>query len=454
MPNRPVVVHLLLVAWGALALPAAGVAPDALLEPETGAAARLVASLDEPTATLAREVFEQNPELARLAASARAAERRAPQVAALPDPMASLTAFLLSPETRVGPQIAAATISQRLPWFGKLELREREAMLRAAAARAELEARQIELVTELRRQLLELAFLDAEERAVREDRRTLERYEELARARYETGVGLEQAVVKLQAEISRDDNRLLQIAHRRATLAASLAALRAVRPDELPARPALAPPGEAPDLDLETLRSLSRDRRPEVARARALAGAAEAGSALAAKENRPDVTFGLGYTAVGRREDAPGRAIPPVGNGDDIVGFTVGVNLPVWKARIVAGIEEAAEREAAAADQLRATETEIDRVLDELVARLPLVRGQLRLFDTLLVVQAEEALRSAEAAYAAGSAGALDLLDAERVLLEVRVGTARLRADYLITLARLEGALGGPLAATTSGDPT
>jgi len=93
----------------------------------------------------------------------------------------------------------------------------------------------------------------------------------------------------------------------------------------------------------------------------------------------------------------------------------------------------------------------IDQGLGELAARLPLLDEQLALFTGLLSTQAEESLRSAEAAYAAGSAGALDLLDAERVLLEVRVGTARVRADSLIARARLDGALGAPLASLSVG---
>lgn len=88
----------------------------------------------------------------------------------------------------------------------------------------------------------------------------------------------------------------------------------------------------------------------------------------------------------------------------------------------------------------------IDRELGELAERLPLTRSQLELLDGLLAVQTEEALRSAETAYATGTLGALDLLDAERVLLEVRIAAARTRADYRIAIARLEGALGVPIA--------
>ena len=68
---------------------------------------------------------------------------------------------------------------------------------------------------------------------------------------------------------------------------------------------------------------------------------------------------------------------------------------------------------------------------------------------TCSIVQARQSLLSAESAYAAGTAGALDLLDAERVLLQVRVAAARARTDLEIAYARLEGAVAGPLEVTS-----
>jgi outer membrane protein TolC len=59
-----------------------------------------------------------------------------------------------------------------------------------------------------------------------------------------------------------------------------------------------------------------------------------------------------------------------------------------------------------------------------------------------LLPQAQEALSSTEAAYETGQLGTLDLLDSERVLLEVRLMHERHYADYLVALANLERALG------------
>lgn len=415
-------------------------------------AARLHATLPTPLGALVGEILARNPDLARARAAAEAADLRPAQVRALPDPMASLTAFLSSPETRVGPQRASATISQRLPWFGKLRLKEQQALLRAAAARLEVDARRLELVTEARRLAWELAYLEAEEAAVRTDRDTLSHFETLARARYSSGVGLAQAVIKLQAEITRDDERLLRVAKRRADLRASLNALRDRSAGEpLPRFELSEPPAEIPPHDPDELVAVADAHRPEVARSRLLIDAAQLGIRLAEKEYRPDLSVGLGYTLVGERDDPAGRAMPPAGNGDDIIGLTIGLDLPVWRESLAAGVLEATALETAAGEGLRSLLARIGRDLGDLTARLPLTLDQLALFEDLLLIQAEEALRSAEAAYASGSQSALDLLDAERVLLDIRIASARTLADALILQARLEGALGVPVE-TLPGD--
>ena len=441
-------------AWGQPATSPEPVPPSAGKAPRLMAADRLAASLPQPLQSLAREVLERNPDLVRARREAAAAALVAPQVGSLPDPMASLTPFLASPQTRVGPQQLAAGISQRLPWFGKLGLREQAALYGAAAASAQAEARAVALVTEARRIYFDLAFLDAQGQEVRSDRSTLAHYEELARARYASGVGLEQAVVKIQAEITRDDSRLLDIATRRQTLLASLNALRDAD-QETPAPPLALPAAVAsPALAFQALEEQAMQARPEVAQARARIAEAGTRVELAKKEYLPDVTLGLNYTVVGARDDAAGRAMPPEGNGDDAIGLTAGINLPVWRKRLSAGVQEAAERELAAQAGLRSVAADIDRNLGDLLDRIPLTAEQYRLFDRVLTVQAEESLRSAESAYSAGNLGALDLLDAERVLLEVRVSAARALADLEIALARLEGAVATPLDDLAAGKAT
>ncbi len=401
-----------------------------------------------PGHELFREILSRNPEVLALEAAARASAQRAPQVAALPDPTLGLTAYLWPPETRVGPQRFMASLSERFPWFGKLGLREKAAVLEAAAARASVEAARLRVLTEARRLADELAFLDAFEKVVREDRATLAHYEELARARYTSGVGLEQPVVKLQAEITKDDGRLLDIATRQADLRAGLNAL-GDRPQDAPL-PAFVLPTPR---ELRPARAELRERalalRPELAAAAARIERARILVALAKKEARPDVTLGLVYTAVGNRTDAAGVASPPPDNGQDVFGITGGVNLPIWSRKIAAGIEEGVQKEHQAEEEKRSLVAAIDRAVGDLTSRIPLTWERLRLFENVLLIQADQSLRSAETGYESGTLNALDLLDAERVLLDVKIATARARADYAVAIDQLEGAVGVPLDSFT-----
>lgn len=445
--GRLLAVTLLLACFDEVPLAAQTTSGDTDLK---GPAVRLARSLDDPSLrSIALETLERNPGLAGAAARARAAALKAPQVRALPDPMLGLTAFLAPPETRVGPQRLMATVSQRLPWLGKLALGERAAVLEATALAADLEAKGVELVTETRRIWYELAFLESNREITEEFRRHLAKHEEIARTRYATGVGLGQGVIKLQAEITRLDSRLLEIRDRRAGLTARLAALRDRPRAELPERPRL-PRLDSLLLDRQRLEERALELRPELAAATARIARAETLEELAEKRFKPDFTLGLTYTAVGRRRDEPGRLQPPPGNGDDVLGIQGGVSLPVRRGSLRAGLEEARELRQAADESRRAARARIAAELDELTDRIPLGWRQLRLLEDVLIVQAQEALDSARAAYVAGRLNALDLLDAEHVLFGARTAVARAAADFAIYLARLEGVLAEPLEEETA----
>lgn len=415
---------------------------------EPSPTAAIVASLGDSTLrVLIDEVLARNPRLAAVAARAAAARQEPPQAKALPDPMFAITTYASSPETRVGPQILMGAVSQRLPWFGKLGLREQAALQKARAFDAQVEGQRLSLVTETRRLYYEIAFLDAWSKVVAEDRAMLDHYEELARSRYVSGGGIEQAVVKVQAEITKDDVRQFEIANRRVALAAELNALRD-QAQTTPIGPLVLPSYGEVTFNRAALRDRALNLRPEMAGAGLEVAHADTMLALARKEYKPDFTVGISYTLVGPRGDAAGIAMPPPDNAKDIVAISASVNLPFHRGRLKAGVEEAAQLRRVAEEGKREVVTQIDRSLGELTERVTLTWQQLRLLKDVLEVQADQSLRSAEAAYAAGVLNSLDLLDAERVRLDVRTSIERSHADYAIAVARLEGAVGEPAGGT------
>ena len=412
-------------------------------------AADLVAEgIHEPELrALVKESLDRNPGIRAGFARARAAAQKAPQVASLPDPTAEATAFLWPPETRVGSQRLMLGFSQPLPWLAKLDLREAAAVEGAVVLEHEVEAERLRLVTEVRRLYHELAFLDRSREVAATFLEHLIQHEEIAQARYATGVGSTQAVLKLQAEITRAERALVDLDLREAALRARLNSLRD--------RPAAAPVarGRMPQTieevrpATEALLALARSSRPELRAADAGLARTETLERLARMARKPDFTVGVTYTLVTPRDDEAARLLAPAGNGNDVFGVRGGVTLPLRRRRRAAAVQEALDLRSRAIDARRGAELAIETEVGELVQRLPLAWRRLRLLEDLLVVQAEEALQSAEAGYIAGALNTLDLFDAVHVLFEAQTAADRARADYLIGLAEMEGAVGRPLPA-------
>jgi len=384
------------------------------------------------------DALDRNPGIQEAAARYRAALQRVPQATSLPDPTLLIGQSISTPETRVGSQLNTFTLTQAYPWFGKRELRGEVAGQEAAATQQMYRARQRQVIADVKTAFYNLAYVDDALGISGEERLLLDHYEQLAQARYATGQGMQQAVIKIQVEITRVTNRLRILSQQRDTLAARLNTLRD-RPPEEPVPP-LGTVASIPAvaLDLPLLYRLGEDHRQELLASRALITRDEKAVDLAKKDYRPDLMFGISYANVIGRDVLPA----PSDNGRNSLVVSVGLTLPVWRGKYVADVQQAAEDLSAQHLGTAALVNEIQFAIRDSVVRVQTLADQTALFDKVLIPQAAESLKSTESAYETGQAGVLDLLDSERLLLQVRLGNARQRADYLLALAALERAVG------------
>jgi cobalt-zinc-cadmium efflux system outer membrane protein len=272
----------------------------------------------------------------------------------------------------------------------------------------------------------------------------VEHFAQLAEDRYATGEGLQYGVIKIQAEITRVVNRLELLSQQRVSAEARLNTLRSRPPEtslapvSMPSLPEL----PSPELDLEALYALGESSRPELDAALDEIEKQQLAGELARKDYWPDVTLSAGFVNVAGRRDPAGLAQPPPDNGKNVYSVSVGVNIPLRRDRYRAAELAAVERAAAGRDRYRSLVEEMRYEIRDAVNRLETLERQLDLYREALVPQAESALASAETAYETGLVGALELLDSERVLIDVRLAQARFAADYMQALSRLERALG------------
>jgi len=371
----------------------------------------------------------------------RAALERLPQSADLPDPRLSLGWFVQEVETRTGPMDWRLGISQSFPWFGTLDLRGRVEASLAEGARERLLAARLDIAQVVRDAYHELAWLAEDIEVTRSHRDLLVSWETVARTRYATGLGTDADVIRAQVELGILDDRLLSLQDLRLPLAAQLnAALD--RPADAPLPPAsLAPaPVEFEMLDAATLRAELVATSPVLRALQWQITASEHGTALADKGFYPDVSLGLEYTSIG-----PARTPGVSGSGDNVLALTTGIGLPLRRARLRAAVSQAEA-------ELAASRAELDRARNDIAAQLELELYHVRdaerridLYRDSLVPKGRQSVLSITAAYQAGDADFLDLVDAQRVLLEFQRTAARAQADQAQARARVDRLTGKQL---------
>lgn len=131
----------------------------------------------------------------------------------------------------------------------------------------------------------------------------------------------------------------------------------------------------------------------------------------------------------------------------------MGVSIPTFLREVRGRVEEAKA-------ELRETramyrQTRFDRTAEVVVALYALRNGerQTRVFEEQIIPAAEQTVENVRAGYAAGTGSFIDLLDARRVLLDVRLVASEARAARETSLADLEALIGSDLAVVTPAVP-
>jgi outer membrane protein TolC len=376
----------------------------------------------------------------------KAAVERIPQAKALPDPRLNFGWFISEVETRVGPQRAKVGVSQMFPWRGKRALRGELALHAAEAAHARYEATKLRLFYKIERAYWEYWYLARAIAVTEENLKLLTYLEGVARTKFAAGQAPHSAVIKVQVEMGKLEDRLKALADMRRPRSANLDAALGRRAGEVLPWPKDEPP-ERDDLELshESLLPLLLEQNPQLAAAEALVAREQAGIDLARRNYRPDVGLGLDYVLTG--ESLMGGA----DSGKDPVVAMFSMTLPFGKEKYSAAEREAEARHAAAL---------LDRENQEngLAASLKLALFEFRdagrkidLYRDTLLPKARQSLDVARQAFEAGRADFLDIIDSERTLLEFDLSHARALADRAATLATIEMLVGKRVTRVSAG---
>ena len=398
-----------------------------------------IAKCDPPPPVLTQYLAQaavNNPELEAAFQDWKAALEKIPQVKALPDPKFTFTYFVRSVETRTGPQRAGFGITQAFPWFGKLALKGDMATQDANAIKAEYDAIKLKIFYQVKVAYYEYAYLARSIAITRENLELLKFLERVARTRYSTGKIPFTDLIKIQIEQDKLKDQLETITDlKRPIMARLLAAMNLPVESTLPCPPGI--PVILTSLkDKELLEQLP-EQNPLIKRFIYLEAREKSGIKLAEKGFFPDVTFGF-QTII--TDPASNRMVND--SGEDPLIASLSLNLPLWWDKQRAAVREASAR------RLSAKKNNVS-IKQTLLSNMQLVlynyrdaQRRISLYKNILIPKAKQALEVTLEAFRSGIRNSLDLIDAEKTLLEFELSHIRALADQAQKFAEMEMLLG------------
>jgi cobalt-zinc-cadmium efflux system outer membrane protein len=319
------------------------------------------------------------------------------------------------------------SMEQTLPGRGKRAAREAVAGRDADVERRQITVRANVILDEVRQAFAALQL--ARDTLVIYERQVpvLRDLAEAATVRYASGHGEQHDTVTPLVELTRLQSSAITWRTRARTEEARLNTLLG-RTVDLPVEPLLPLVVTAVPFDAVTA---ALERHPAMALAAADIAREEAELARLLGERRPDFVVGGGYMLM------PGDA----GAWMARAGITW-PNAPWSRKRLDAEIEAQARRVAAATARKDAVVSAIRRGVQEAQVQIAAARERAELIESTLLPHVEHALEVSQAGYRTGRAEFGDVIEAQRMLLDVGVQYAEARSAVALSLSGLDRAIG------------
>ena len=381
-----------------------------------------------------------NDSLLAAKAEFRAGKERVRQAGVLPDPKISVQYYLEPVETRTGPQNGAVALSQTVPWISKLSLQSKLGNHDAAIAGLRLAAVELDVVRQVKEAFVEYGYLGLSRQTVADNIELLRYLEGVARSQYAGGKSTYFDILKIQVELAKSEEKAQAIADQAVPLRIHINSLLGTEAER-----ARTVPTRLPQVVLEVredeIITIALDNAPALHEAQERIAKAKTGKELAEKDFYPDFTFSLKTIFTGSAEFGD-----PPDSGDDPVIAGMTMNLPVFRDRRHGKVAEKNATISSAQSSRRQKVRNLATEIEQTLYTYREAQRRINLYREDLLPKVSQQLEVAINGFQSGQLTILELMDAERNLLDFQLAENRAVADRALAVARLEAQVGITLA--------
>lgn len=379
---------------------------------------------------LIQVVLDVNPSIEALQSSWQAAQSRVGRASALDDPMLS---YSFAPQTYdlegqgFGQKIQ---LSQKLPWFGKLDLRSDSAQFEARAREESIDLLRLKLIEITARSFADWFYIHEALRINQLNQDLWDEFHRIAELKYSSGRVNKQDVLRAEVEQAMLEHKAITLTRKKGNILVKLNTLLNRSPDKT-----LPPPTALPNVKSlpapRQLQQMALESHPELKVLQAKQQANDAQVKLAEREYYPDFNVNAGYNSLWNQDEKR-------------LTLGVGINIPLGQSKRDSKVSEKRSLVQQTKWQITDKQRAIMGAVQRAYNNLEESRHVLNLYKRKLLPLSEENLQAAKADYESAKGGFLDLVSAEKNLIQTQLNYVQAQADYYRHLARLARRVGRP----------
>ncbi|MFH1458755.1 MAG: TolC family protein [Candidatus Omnitrophota bacterium] len=383
--------------------------------------------------SLIQQAIKNNPEV--LAAKKRweASKSRIPQAKSLEDPTVNIKFEKIQKGTikldRTMPEDRIISVSQMLPFIGKLPLKGKIALIESQMYAAEYKDKELEIINSVKNAFYDLFLNHKKTELTEENLIIMEELSKIVEVKYTTEQIEQEEVLKINIEIAKLSNNIQNFKQERIALEENINGIINQMPEHTLGVPVLEEKAVF-NKEAKDLYSVMLDRQPELSIFSYAIEKNKAAKDLASRSVFPDV-----MTEVAFRGITSGRTGP----WDLMLSFTV----PFWfwsKQRYE--IKEAIANVEEATAAYEAMKNKAFSQVKALTVKIQIAKNKINLNKNNLIPLLESSLNMSLSSYRSGSGNIMRILDNQRMLIETKIEYYRALIDFNIGVSDLEKMVG------------
>lgn len=358
------------------------------------------------------------------------------QQASLPDPMVM---YSFNPDKMKADETKPeymVEVSQEFPWPGTIGAGKDAAFARSQAEYESFQSERYRLHYLIKQQLYELYLLNREISIVRDNIYLLESWEAVARARYEAGETPQSDLLMAQVELGKLKTRLASLEDKVNPYEEKIRSLVFI-PDSIEVAAPEQIPDTLYDVDDKLVQSTILQNNPDLQSMANMTAGEKNMIRQASRMNYPMFSIGLDYKSAGASMNQDMTREPR-----DSWMVKLGMSLPIWFGRNKARTGEARARLMEAEYNQLDYQNRIEAMTAEKLFDLRDARRQVELYRDGLIALAEQSMQTAYKSYQTGDLEFINVIQAQRQLLDFVFELEQAKVDYAVSVAELEMLMG------------